>query len=107
VAQAGHAVHGEGTTAFTPWCVTQRHTLPYGNPEAVLGALRQLATPAKGRRAIGAIAPMQASLRYVEKRREMLEDAWCHAKGSPIGRGSVERANTRVVERRLNGTGMH
>jgi hypothetical protein len=107
VAQAGQAVYGEGSTAFTQWFVTQRHTLPYGNPEEVLGVLRQLATPAKRRRAVGASAPIQASLRYLEKRREMLDYAWYHAKGYPIGSGSVESANKLVVERRLKGTGMH
>jgi len=55
VAQAGQAVYGEGTAAFTPWCATQRPTLPSRNPEEVLGALRQLATAAKRRRAVGGV----------------------------------------------------
>jgi hypothetical protein len=107
VAQAGQAVYGEGTAAFTQWFATQRHTLQYGNPEEVLGGLRQLATPAQRRRAVGAIAPIQASLSYLEKRRGMLDYAWYQAQGYPIGSGSVESANKLVVERRLKGTGMH
>lgn len=37
----------------------------------------------------------------------MLDYAWFQARGYPIGSGSVESANTLVVERRLKGAGMH
>jgi len=107
VAPAGQAVYGEGTAAFTQWFATQRQTLKFGNPEEVLRALRRLGALAKRRRAVTAITTLQASLSYVEKRRGMLDYAWYQARGYPIGSGSVESANTLVVERRLKGTGMH
>lgn len=40
VAQAGQAVYGEGTAAFTRWFAHQRQTLHYGNPDEVWVALR-------------------------------------------------------------------
>jgi hypothetical protein len=49
VAQAGHALYGEGTPAFTVWFATQRQTLKQGDPAAVVRALRRL----------GSLAPRQ------------------------------------------------
>jgi len=105
VAPAGQAVDGEGPGRFTPWFATQCQTLAYGNPEAGLGARRRWAAAAKRRRAVPAMATIHASLRYVEKRRDLRDAAWYQARGDPLGRGSVERANTLVVERRLQGAG--
>jgi hypothetical protein len=107
VAQAGQAVYGEGTAAFTQWFATQRQTLQHGNSAEVLEALRRLAVTAQRRKAEAAAATVRASLGYLEKRRSMLVYAWCHARGYPIGSGSVESANKLVVERRLKGAGMH
>lgn len=106
VAQAGQAVYGEGTAAFTQWFATQRQTLQHGNPAEVLGALRSLAATAQRRKAASAAATVRESLRYLEKRRGMLAYAWCQARGYPLGSGRVESANKRVVERRLKGAGM-
>lgn len=47
VAQAGQAVYGEETVAFTQWFTTQRQVLKQGAPEEVLRGLRRLATTAK------------------------------------------------------------
>jgi hypothetical protein len=107
VAQAGQAVYGEGTAAFTQWFATQRQTLQPGNPTEVLAALQRLAVTAQRRKADAAAATVQESWHYLEKRRDMLAYAWCHARGYPIGSGSVESANKLVVERRLKGAGMH
>lgn len=100
-------VWGENTPAFPQWFATQRHTLHSGNPEAVWGALRQVAAPPQSHSTRVALPTHQESLPYLETRRGMLDDAWYQARGYPIGRGSVERANTLVVERRLKGTGRH
>jgi hypothetical protein len=75
-AQAGQAVYGKGRGRFTPWFAPQRQTLAYGSPEEVLGALRRLAAAAKRHRPVTATATIHASLRYVEKRRGKLDDAW-------------------------------
>jgi hypothetical protein len=107
VAQAGQAVYGENTPAFTAWFATQRHTLHSGNPEEVLGALRQLAASPHACSPRAALPIIRESVQYLEKRRGMLDYAWYQARGYPIGSGSVESANKLVVERRLKGTGMH
>lgn len=107
VARAGQAVYGEGTAKFTQWFTTQRHTLRHGTPQDVFHALRQLARTAPRRKVLAAVATVQESLSYLEKRRDMLAYAWCDARGYPIGSGSVESANKLVVERRLKGAGMH
>lgn len=107
VARAGQAVYGEGTAAFTQWFATQRQTLQHGNPMDVLAALERLAVTAQRRKADAAAATVWESWHYLEKRRDMLAYAWCHARGYPIGSGSVESANKLVVERRLKGAGMH
>lgn len=72
VAQAGQAVYGEGTVACTHWFARQRRTLQHGDPAEVLQALRRLAVVAKRRSKSQAVAMVQESLGYLEKRREML-----------------------------------
>jgi hypothetical protein len=107
VAQAGHAVYGEGTPAFARWFATQRQTLKQGDPAAVVRALRRLDTLAKRQGAATAVATVQESITYLEKRRAMITYARFQAQGYPIGSGSVESANKVVVESRLKGAGMH
>jgi hypothetical protein len=107
VAQAGQAVYGEGTTAFTHWFTAQRQELKQGDPRQVLRALGRLATTAKRRGAEQAVATVQESLGYLEKRRPMLAYARFQAQGYPIGSGAVESANKLVMEARLKGAGMH
>jgi len=69
--------------------------------------LWRLAASAKRHKAVSALICIHASLRYLEKRRGILDYAWYQARGYPVGSGSVESANKLVVERRLKGTGMH
>ena len=107
VAQAGHAVYGEGTPAFTRWFATQRQTLKQGDPGAVLRALRRLVPLALRQGAATAVTSVQESVAYLEKRRAMLAYARFQAQGYPIGSGSVESANKVVMEARLKGAGMH
>ena len=64
VAQAGHAVYGEGTPAFTLWFASQRQTLKQGDPAAVLRALRRLVSLAQRQRATTAVATVQESVAY-------------------------------------------
>lgn len=63
-AQAGQAVYGEGTPAFTRWFTRQRHTLQHGDPGEVLQALQRLAASAKRRAASTALATVHESLSY-------------------------------------------
>jgi hypothetical protein len=106
VAQAGQAVYGEGTEVFTQWFTTQRQALRHGDTGEVVRTLQRLVAPAKRRGAEHAMATVQASVAYLEKRRAMLDYAWFDAQGYPLGSGSVESANKLVVERRLKRAGM-
>jgi hypothetical protein len=105
--RAGQAVYGEGTAAFTRWFTPQRHTLRHGIPQACSRPCGSWQGRRRRRRALAAVATVQDRLRYLEIRRDMLANAWCDARGYPIGSGSVESANKLVVERRLKGAGMH
>ena len=69
VAQAGHAVYGEDTTAFTKWFAAQRQTLHAGHPAEVLEELGRLAASARRNQAVTALPIIQHSLHYLEKRR--------------------------------------
>jgi len=73
----------------------------------VLAALRQWAAAATRRGKPRAVTTVQESLGYLAQRRDMLAYAWGDARGYPLGSGSVESANTLVVERRLKGAGRH
>jgi hypothetical protein len=105
VAHAGQAVYGEGTAAFTGWFTTPRQTLRHGDPGEVLQALQRLAATTKRRGQAQAVATVQESLGSLEKRRERLASAWCHARGYPLGSGRVESAKQLGVEQRLKGAG--
>jgi hypothetical protein len=107
VAQAGHAVYGAETAAFTPWFTVQRQALRHGDPGEVWQALRRLATTAKRRTAKAATATVPERLGYLALRRGRLDYAGFDARGFPIGSGRVESAKKLVVERRLKGAGMH
>jgi hypothetical protein len=107
VAQAGHAVYGEGTPAFALWFARQRQTLKQGEPAVVLRALRRLVPLAQRQGTAAAVTTVQESVAYLEKRRAMLAYARFQAQGYPIGSGSVESANKVVMEARLKGAGMH
>jgi hypothetical protein len=107
VAQAGQAVLGEETEAFTPWFPTPRQRLYHGDPEGGLRARRRVAATATRRRAAAAATTVRERLGDVAKRRSRLDDAWFQACGYPIGSGRVESANQLVVERRRKGGGRH
>jgi hypothetical protein len=93
VAQAGQALYGEGTAAFTQGFTSQRQAFHYGVPEEVLRALQRWAATAQRRQADSAAATVRVSLSYLAKRRGMLDYAWVQVWGYPLGSGRVESAN--------------
>jgi len=102
---AVQAALGVGTAAATARLGAQAHELRHGDPEAVLADLRALpvhdaADPA------AAAAARDATLGYLEARRDEIAYARFAALGFPIGSGAVESANKLVVEARLKGAGM-
>lgn len=106
LATAAQATFGPGTAETSAWLEEQAHTLKHGDPDAVLGALRALPTE-RAKDPVEAERVRDATLHYLEKRREQIQYAAFQALGYPIGSGSVESANKLVVEARLKGSGMH
>ena len=106
VAQAGF---GAAPAAATQWLAAQCHTLKHAPDGAtqVLAAVRVVRDTVATRSDATALAVVDTSLAYLEKRQAQLAYATFQAQGYPIGSGIVESANKTVVEARLKGAGMH
>ena len=99
VNQIGEAVRAAGGRLPTAWLDGVLHRLKHQGPERVLTHLTRLTTR----------YPSEASqehLTYLQKRAAQMQYPTYQAAGWPIGSGSVESANKRVVEARLKGAGM-
>ena len=107
LAQVAQAGFGVGTAAATQWLAAQCHTLKHDSPSAVLAAVRTVRATVATRADAAALAVVDTSLAYLEKREAQLAYATFVAQGYPIGSGIVESANKLVVEARLKGAGMH
>lgn len=110
LAEAGQAAYGEGTTAAQAWFAAERHRLRHETPEVVVDAVRRLRAEVAGQGSgrQGAVATIEGSLAYLEKRLAQMRYAEFVAAGYPIGSGGmVESGNKLVVEARLKGSGMH
>jgi hypothetical protein len=92
-AQAGHSLPPE-------WVHQQCHRLKHEGPGRVLEALQAFTSPAK------AIEAFQEHRQYLEKRMALMDYPIYRQQGWPIGSGSVESANKRVMQARLKGAGM-
>ena len=106
LATAARATFGLGSATTAAWLEARAHALKRDPPGEVLAALRALPVGAAPD-PTGAAAARDATLRYLEKRRDQLRYAEFLALGYPIGSGLVESANKLVVEARLKGSGMH
>ena len=82
------------------WVQQQCHCLKYEGPDGVLERLRAMAPPDAVTEAF------HEHLQYLEKRRALMDYPTSRQQGWPIGSGSVESANKRVLQARLNGAGM-
>jgi len=100
LAPAAQATCGAGPPTGSAWLGEQARTLQHGEPDQVLPAA-QATDPAAAAQARDATVPS------LEKRREQLRYAEFQALGYPIGSGSIESANKRVVEARRKGRGRH
>jgi hypothetical protein len=107
VAEAGQAVYGAGTATTAAWLADQLHDLKHGREDAVLDTLTALRARLVHEGASAALAVVETSLGYLDKRREQIRYATFQAQGYPIGSGAVESGNKLVTEARLKGAGMH
>lgn len=106
LASATNATFGVGSAASAAWLEAQAHVLKHAPPCGVLAALRALPVAA-ATDPTAAAAARDATLGYLEKRRDQIRYAEFLALGYPIGSGLIESANKLVVEARLKGSGMH
>ena len=82
------------------WMHQQGHRLKHEGPGGVLETLRALPSPQKAAEAL------QEHRQYLEKRVALMDYPTYRQQGWPIGSGSVESANKRVMQARLKGAGM-
>jgi hypothetical protein len=99
VSDIGEAVRAAGGRLPPKWLEGVLHRLKHQGPQRVLEHLAW----------VGARYPSEASqekLTYLQKREAHMQYPIYQQAGWPIGSGSVESANKRVVEARLKGAGM-
>jgi hypothetical protein len=106
VARAGQAALGPGAET-SAWLAERLHELRHGREAEVLATLAELRARAARDGTAEVLAVVEASLGYLEKRREQLRYGAFRAAGYPIGSGAVESGNKLVTEARLKGAGMH
>lgn len=109
--EVGRALFGSATAAEDTWRRAHLSELKTGDPDRILGELRQLRDDlAAGARAgveAEALKVVTTNLEYFEKRHGQIQYAAFEQAGFPIGSGMVESGNKLVVEARLKGAGMH
>jgi len=94
-------VRDAGTTLPESWLAEQLHELKYQGPKKVLEEVHHLLKDHPH------IEELARSVNYLQKREKMMHYPLFQQQGWPIGSGSVESANTCVVQSRLKGPGMH
>jgi hypothetical protein len=94
-------VRNAGTALPESWLEEQLQELKHQGPKKVLEEVHRLL------RDHPYIDDLEKSVNYLQKREEMMQYPLFQQQGWPIGSGSVESANTCVVQSRLKGPGMH
>lgn len=97
--EIGEAVRTAGGRLPAGWLTAVVHRRTHEGPERVLKHLAWLAARSPG-------PGLQENRRSFQKREAQMPSPTSHEAGRPSGSGSVESANTLVVEARLQGAGM-
>mgnify|MGYP001175620111 CR=1 FL=1 len=94
-------IRNAGTALPENWLEEQCHVLKHQGPKKVLKEVNRLlkAHPERD--------DLVKLVNYLQKREKMMQYPLFQQQGWPIGSGSVESANTCVVQSRLKGSGMH
>ncbi|MGH7158435.1 MAG: hypothetical protein ACREGD_05235, partial [Candidatus Saccharimonadales bacterium] len=103
IADAGKAVHGEGSDSFKTWYGQRSHQLKHEPPQQTLSQLEQLLQKTDKQETVAVI---EGSLSYLRKREDMLNYPHFVQQGYPIGSGSVESGHKVVMQSRLKQAGM-
>jgi hypothetical protein len=101
VSTIAELVRDAGTTLPESWLAEQLHELKHQGPKKVLEEVHHLLKDHSH------IEELAKSVNYLQKREKMMHYPLFQQQGWPIGSGSVESANTCVVQWRLKGPGMH
>lgn len=103
MATIGKAVHGEGTATFKKWFRQMAKHLKNKPPDRTLSALKLIQRNHLEHPQIGEI---EQAIRYLEKRKEMIDYPHFQQRSLPIGSGSGESAHKIVMQRRMKQAGM-
>lgn len=103
LADAGHAIYGEGTEAFKVWFARATHQMKHKPPRHTMAELSLLRQKAKTDEQA---AVVDQAIFYFQSRSEMIDYPYFRRAGFPIGSGSVESGHKVVVQRRLKQAGM-
>lgn len=94
-------VRSAGTALPESWLDEQLHELKHQGPKSVLEELHRLLHDHPQ------VEDLKKKVTYLQKREKLMNYPLFQQHGWPIGSGSVESANKCVVQKRLNGPGMH
>lgn len=97
---------GKGRVRLLGWLDAQAKELKTGEPTRVVQEIERLLLLGQAEGKENVAKAITARLQYLKERLPMIRSATFRDHGSPIGSGSVESANTLVVEHRLKGSGM-
>lgn len=101
ISDIADVVRNAGTPLPESWLAEQLHELKHQGPKKVLEEVHRLLKYHPH------IEELAKSVNYLQKREKMMDYPLFQQQGWPIGSGSVESANTCVVQSRLKGPGMH
>jgi hypothetical protein len=101
ISDIAELVRNAGTALPESWLAEQLHELKHQGPKKVLEEVHRLLKDHTH------IDELKKSVNYLQKREKMMQYPLFQQQGWPIGSGSVESANTCVVQSRLKGPGMH
>jgi hypothetical protein len=94
-------VRNAGTPLAENWLDEQLHELKHHGPAKVLAEVSRLLKDHRH------VEDLDTKVHYLQKREHLMQYPLFQQQGWPIGSGSVESANTCVVQARLKGPGMH
>jgi len=101
ISEMADLARNAGTVLEDRWLEEQVHELKHQGPQKVLAEVNRLLKDHPQ------IEELAKDVNYLKKRKKMMNYPLFRQQGWPIGSGSVESANTCVVQSRLKGSGMH
>ena len=101
LSEIARLVSDAGTSLADSWLDEQLHELKHQGPAKVLAEVGRLLKEHPQ------VEELATKVHYLQKREQLMRYPLFQQQGWPLGSGSVESANTCVVQARLKGPGMH